>query len=93
MKGLFRRSRAAQELPEVPAVRFYGDGNTIHSTGHLDVETRDGKVVAVWFRCQMLPFKQAEVGASRASIYTPDDNDWLPALVGVTVTAPAQVND
>ena len=41
--------------------RYYGDGTTIHSTGHLDVEVFEGKVVAVWFRCQMLPFEQADV--------------------------------
>ncbi len=47
--------------------RYYGDGGTIHSTGYLDVETRDGHVVAVWFRCQMLPFRQTEVDAERAA--------------------------
>jgi hypothetical protein len=41
--------------------RYYGDGGTIHSSGHIDVETCNGKVVAVWFRCQQLPFKQAEI--------------------------------
>lgn len=37
--------------------RYYGDGGTIHGTTHLDVEMQDGKVVAVWFRCQVLPFR------------------------------------
>ena len=38
--------------------RYYGDGGTIHSTTHLDVEVDDdGLVVAVWFRCQTLPFQ------------------------------------
>lgn len=46
--------------------RFYGGDNTIHHTGHLDVETRDGEVVAVWYRCQMLPFEQEEVDDDRA---------------------------
>lgn len=45
--------------------RYYGDGGTIHHTGHLDVEVRDGQVVSVWFRCQPLPFKQTDVGESR----------------------------
>lgn len=46
--------------------RFYGEDGTIHHTGYVDVETRDGEVVAVWFRCQTLPFKQTEVDQSRA---------------------------
>lgn len=45
--------------------RFYGDGGTIHNTTYLDIETKDGKVVAVWFRCQTLPFKQTEVDNNR----------------------------
>lgn len=46
----------------------YGDNGTIHRTGHLDVEVdKDGKVVAVWFRCMMLPFKQANVDEQRAN--------------------------
>jgi hypothetical protein len=47
--------------------RFYGDGGTIHGTGHLDVETDiEGNVLAVWFRCQPLPYKQVVVGLSRS---------------------------
>ncbi len=46
--------------------RFYGDGGTIHGTTHVDVETRGGKVVAVWFRCAAIPFKQTKVEKSRA---------------------------
>jgi hypothetical protein len=46
--------------------RFYGDGGTVHGSTHLDVETHNGQVVSVWFRCQMLPFKQHEVNAMRA---------------------------
>jgi hypothetical protein len=38
--------------------RYYGDGGTIHSTGHVDVEVDEaGEVVALWFRCQLLPFR------------------------------------
>ena len=48
------------------AGRFYGDGTTIHSTGTLDVEVRHGEVVAVWYRCQMLPFTVAHVDGARA---------------------------
>lgn len=38
--------------------RYYGNGGTIHGTTKLDVGVIDGEVVAVWFRCQMLPFEQ-----------------------------------
>lgn len=48
--------------------RFYGDGGTIHGSTDLDVEVRDGKVVSVWFRCQMLPFNQRNVSAMRADV-------------------------
>lgn len=46
--------------------RFYGNGGTIHNTNHLDIETRNGEVVAVWFRCATLPFEQVEVNEQRA---------------------------
>lgn len=45
--------------------RYYGDGGTIHQGGSLDVEVVDGRVVAVWFRCQLLPFEQHDVGDRR----------------------------
>lgn len=39
---------------------FYGGDKTIHSTGTVDVQlNKDGDVVAVWFRCRMLPFTQS----------------------------------
>jgi hypothetical protein len=51
--------------------RFYGgqgeDRNTIHGTEFVDVETRNGKVVSVWFRCSLLKFEQHEVDAYRAN--------------------------
>lgn len=51
--------------------RYYGDGGTIHHSTHVDVETdAAGTVVAVWFRCQPLPFKQARAGETRASEMT-----------------------
>lgn len=46
--------------------RFYGDGGTIHGTTHVDVETRDGHVIAVWFRCTALPFIETAVDSDRA---------------------------
>lgn len=46
---------------------IYGHDKTIHQTNHLDVEVdENGQVVAVWFRCIMLPFKQAEADENRA---------------------------
>ncbi len=47
---------------------IYGHDKTIHQSKHLDVETHNGKVVAVWFRCAVLPFEQIEVDESRAEI-------------------------
>jgi hypothetical protein len=47
--------------------RYYGEGGTLHGTTELDVETdATGRVVAVWYRCQMLPFKQRTVSDERA---------------------------
>lgn len=48
--------------------RIYGDDKTIHRTKVVDVEVnKDGKVVAVWFRCQPLPFKQSLADTGRAN--------------------------
>ncbi len=39
---------------------FYGGDKTWHSTGTVDVQLNEnGDVVAVWFRCRMLPFTQS----------------------------------
>lgn len=46
----------------------YGDDKTIHGTREVNVE-RDpdtGEVVAVWFRCMLLPFTDHVVEAERA---------------------------
>jgi hypothetical protein len=51
-----------------PHENRYGDNRTIHSTGEVNVEIGPtGDVVAVWFRCRMLPFTQMRVIDSRAS--------------------------
>jgi len=67
--------------------RYYGDGGTIHQSPELDVETdRRGKVVAVWFRCQMLPFRQSVVGEDRATeMASAYSNNYIPELHGVEV--------
>lgn len=45
---------------------IYGHDKTIHSTRELDVEVDDaGQVVAVWFRCMALPFKQVRADNQR----------------------------
>jgi hypothetical protein len=48
-----------RELDE-PDQSFYGGDGTWHQTGTVDVQLdEDGNVVAVWFRCRTLPFKQS----------------------------------
>lgn len=63
--------------------RFYGDGTTIHNTGHVDVETHNGEVVAVWFRCQPLRFNHVEVDEERAnSMKKSYEDNTLPEIRG-----------
>jgi hypothetical protein len=56
------------ETPEDPTgIRYYGGDGTVHGNGEVNVELdRWGRVVAVWFRCQPLPFTQNVVQDSRA---------------------------
>lgn len=61
--------------------RFYGGDNTIHQTEQLQVEVSNGRVVSVWFRCQMLPFEQVDVAGPRAASMT--DNPTTVKLIGV----------
>lgn len=50
---------------------LYGHDTTIHKTSDLDVEVdKDGKVVAVWFRCMSLPFTQSKASQNRAADMT-----------------------
>jgi hypothetical protein len=49
-------------------IRYYGGDGTIHRNGEVNVETdSNGTVVAVWFRCQPLPFTQTAVEPHRAA--------------------------
>ena len=59
----------AREVPPVAKTgRRYGGDGTIHQTGGVDVEIGpDGRVVSVWFRCAMLPFREARVDEGRAA--------------------------
>jgi len=59
MKGFLNRFKKTKEVR-------YGDNRTIHHNGYLDVEIYKGTVVAVWFRCLPLPFKETRIDADRA---------------------------
>lgn len=49
-----------REPKPVEDENFYGGDKTWHDTGTIDVQLNDaGQVVAVWFRCRMLPFKES----------------------------------
>lgn len=68
--------------------RTYGNNGTIHDTQYLDVETdEDGDVVAIWFRCMALPFRQSDVnphrGADMRNMYA--DPDSIPELHAVEI--------
>lgn len=65
-----RRGGIRYQLPDEPTLapghRMYGGTDTWHRTTTVDVETdQDGNVVAVWFRCTMLPFSHRVVNADR----------------------------
>jgi hypothetical protein len=83
-----RHWRRRQKEFRRTGTRYYGNGGTIHSSGHLDVEVYDGKVVAVWFRCQPLAFEHHDVRVERAmsmqAMYTQSAHP-MPTLCGVEV--------
>ena len=47
-------------------VMRYGYNKTWHRTHQINVETHEGRVVAVWFRCMALPYTVSNWGAARA---------------------------
>lgn len=48
-------------------VMIYGHNKTIHHSKEINVEVdKNGKVVAVWFRCLALPFTQHVIDDQRA---------------------------
>jgi len=58
-----------EPVDKQPGGFFYGGGGTIHDCGEVNVE-RDpvtGEVVAVWFRCMMLPFTDSKADAMRST--------------------------
>jgi hypothetical protein len=63
--------------------RYYGDGGTIHASGTIDIQVdADGRVVAVWFRCQNLPWCVSLQGSGQTAYA---DLDGGPAVSGVVV--------
>lgn len=65
--GPMHRGKAAWDRDIIEYGTVRGEQRTIHGSEHLDVEVDDkGRVVAVWFRCACLPFKQVQVGYQRA---------------------------
>ena len=72
----------------------YGHDKTIHGTTHLDVEVRDGRVVAVWFRCMALPFVQHNTNLDRAlemdRMYADGITDWELHAVEVKGREPSE---
>ncbi len=66
--------------------RRYGGKNTIHQTGHIDVEIdSEGVVVAVWFRCMPLPFQQTIVDSNRAAMLQANFNQPIHKLIAVEI--------
>jgi len=68
----------------------YGE-RTIHNNEALDIETdAKGNVVAVWFRCLSLPFKQVRVDENRAdqvrSLYLQTNGGIYPKIKAIEVT-------
>jgi|SRR5215831_4574287 len=67
-------------------LRYYGSEGTIHQSGEVNVEVFNGEPVAVWFRCQMVPFDFTPVDEKRANemldmAISPRD----PRLVGLVL--------
>ena len=82
--------------------RYYGDpkddpttrhpskkGGTIHDDQCVNIELRNGKVVAVWFRCQMIPFTADEVDEARAMELEKAQLEYpLPGITGMDLLDP-----
>ena len=67
-KGLFRPPNLHDPCLSQPNEFRYGDGNTIHDSGDVNVELGPtGEVCAVWYRCRLLPFTQNVVPDTRVA--------------------------
>lgn len=59
-------------------IHTYGHDGTIHDSEHVDVEVDSGgKVVAVWFRCVSLSFRQSVADDYRADAMRFDKHDRI----------------
>lgn len=86
LEGLTDDERWALRQALAGEGRYYGSGGTIHQTGHLDVEVApDGDIVAIWFRCQPLPFKVTDADRGRAVEMRSMYGSGAPQLIGVEV--------
>lgn len=87
------------EVPRMEAeldeeVQLYGADNTIHKNQWIDIETDpSGKVVAAWFRCATLPFKQFKVGEDRAdqmrTLYQQENGSVYPKIISMDFIQPS----
>ena len=60
----------------------YGGDGTIHHTGTVDVEVDAGVVVAVWFRCHLLPFTATDVDPVRSlEMFKAYEDPWANAPI------------
>lgn len=69
-----------------PKTTIYGRDKTWHRTDYFNVETYRGEVVAVWFRCQFVPFDQTEVDSQRAVEMKHEysrSEDAIPGVVAI----------
>ena len=68
---------------------IYGHDKTWHRTEYVDVETTEtGEVVAVWFRCICIPFRQTTVDRARTKHMRDAYERGVPSLNAVDVTMP-----
>lgn len=85
--GPMQRAKIASDSDIIEYGTVRGEQRTYHGREHLDVEVNsDGEVVAVWFRCACLPFKQINVDTGR-SIAMRDQQHQIDkfALMAVTL--------
>lgn len=82
---MFGRRKTPKTVAESEPTRTYGLDGTIHRNTGVNVELdKDGRVVAVWYRCQMIPFTQTVVDKNRAdSMNRIYDNEILPEVVSI----------
>ena len=64
---------------------IYGHDGTIHHTTalHIEVDDATGEIVAVWFRCMMLPFTVHRVEKDRAESMRQIPPITLPTIMAV----------